>query len=253
MNPLPEFPETLLDGLKQAARRAMPILSFDSDSEDQPESDSEMATMPTFPTFPASYDEVLSDLATTSSMIAAEEAIITEAGGTATTARSHRSEHALAIIRTLSGDASGEPLDGVRQTMLDAGVRKGTVSKILTVTKAVRDGKIRVEDFKSLSGGYRLAKLEPVTDVGPELPDAAPAPVVEVREVEIRVVEKKYESPEEMIEAFVKQFVKSKRDKKARYLESGRLIGLITDAITKAAPAPEEYGDESDDFDDLED
>lgn len=150
--------------------------------------------------------------------------------------RSSRSLAAVGIIKEIV--TAGIPSSDARRTMLESGMLKGTVSKIITVSQAITDGRVDLADVKSLSGGYKLA-----TAPAPTAPTLAP-PSGEAVAPEPEAVA--YATPEEMIEAFVAQFVTPIKDKHKRFAESGRLIAVLTEAISKAAPAPADSEDDDD-------
>jgi hypothetical protein len=52
----------------------------------------------------------------------------------------------------------GLDLHPIRVKLLDAGVRKGTVSKVITIIKALEDGIIDREHVTSLNAAYTLVK-----------------------------------------------------------------------------------------------
>lgn len=71
-------------------------------------------------------------------------------------ARERKGQSAVAVI----GAAFTEKLNGdsVRESLLAAGVQKGTVSKIVTVLTGLYSGQIALGDIKSLNGSYHAVK-----------------------------------------------------------------------------------------------
>ena len=71
-------------------------------------------------------------------------------------ARAERSRIAISTIKAAYSEAL--PVGTVRRALLDAGVLKGTVSKICTVLQAILDGTVSSVGLKSLNGAYSLAR-----------------------------------------------------------------------------------------------
>lgn len=147
----------------------------------------------------------------------------------ASVVRAKKSGAAVEVIRTAFDVNSDEkPL---RSSLLSAGVAKGTASKIITVLRAVREGKIThiaLAEANSLSGLYALATATETTEPVATAP-AGPA-VVEV------IVEKQveYATVEDMAEALIARFILSAEDP---FTASGKVLMMLTNKID-AAVAP---------------
>lgn len=94
------------------------------------------------------------------------------ASGDATEARNIRNTAAIDAIKA----AYAEGLEGedVRATLLEAGVLKGTVSKIVTIIGGLRSKAILPEDLKSLSGAYNAVKMVEKIAAAPAVEPATP-------------------------------------------------------------------------------
>jgi hypothetical protein len=95
----------------------------------------------------AEYD--FDDLA---GQLASADQLARSASADSSAARAERSRIAVSTI--LAAVSQGTGVNVMRSSLLGSGVLKGTVSKVITVTKAIRDGWIKAEDVKSLSGAY---------------------------------------------------------------------------------------------------
>lgn len=95
------------------------------------------------------FAEAANELATAESVA---KSISADAGQ----ARAVRSEKAIATI--LAAYRGAIPDDEIRNALLDAGVLKGTVSKIITIVNALQSRTIEPGDLKSLNGAYGLVK-----------------------------------------------------------------------------------------------
>lgn len=158
--------------------------------------------------------------------LANAEADAKNANATSSLARAKRSSAAVGVIK--AADAAGSDEKSLRQSLLGAGVPKGTVSKIITVLRAVRETKIEaIADGASLSGLYALAtkgdKVEAVqaAPAGPQIQEV-------IKEV---VKEKEYATVEDMADDLIARFVLSADDP---FKVSGRVLNMLTEKIDKA-------------------
>lgn len=78
------------------------------------------------------------------------------AGAEASQARAERSNIAVTTLRAAYGERLST--DDVRKALNEAGVLKGTVSKITTVLSGLYAKSIKVSDIKSLSDAYKIVK-----------------------------------------------------------------------------------------------
>lgn len=144
-------------------------------------------------------------------------------------ARGEKSNVAISTIKSALIEATN--VEFFRDTLLTAGVLKGTVSKMATILNAVRDGIINFSDLKSLNGSYVLIKATiaekeaaVVALMGPAsfLPGLAPvAPVV---------------TPEDALALIVKVITDEKDPDKA-YALGSEWLTKITNALTTAISA----------------
>lgn len=144
-------------------------------------------------------------------------------------ARGERSTIAVSTIKA----AYSETLTGesVRESLLGAGVLKGTVSKIVTVLTALQEGVISPVDVKSLNGAYNLVKQVRATTLAaaaalggtgaPTVVTAAPGHVV---------------TPEEALEVILLT-ITSEKDADKAFKLGGEWITKVTNAITAALKA----------------
>lgn len=138
-------------------------------------------------------------------------------------ARERRSTIAVTTIKA----AFSEKLDPevVRTTLIDAGVLKGTVSKIVTVLRALEKRILAPEDVNSLNGAYNTVKMvEKIASTpapAPAEPFAvAPEPVVAT-------------TPNEALEIIIAS-IKSITDPDEALKAGGEWMTKVTNAITVA-------------------
>jgi hypothetical protein len=111
--------------------------------------------------------------------LSAAELASKSANGNATQARAEKSDIAVKVI--IAAHVEALEISDVRRELLDAGVLKGTVSKIATILQGLADGAVTLSDVKSLNGAYNAVKAVsaivagPVTGaLAPGVPFAAP-------------------------------------------------------------------------------
>lgn len=141
-------------------------------------------------------------------------------------ARGEKSNVAISTIKSALIEATN--VEFFRDTLLTAGVLKGTVSKMATILNAVRDGIIAFSDLKSLNGSYVsikavLAEREAalVASLGVSSPATPVAPVV---------------TPDDALALIVKVITDEKDPDKA-YALGSEWLTKITNALTTAISA----------------
>jgi hypothetical protein len=152
-------------------------------------------------------------------------------------ARAERSSIAVHTIAAAFAEAIAPEV--VRRELLDVGVLKGTVSKIVTVLSALNAGTIVSSDIKSLNGAYNLVKsASKAALAASRLAMAAasatsatpwPAPAAPAAPPEPKYATK----PSEALEVIV-EFVKAERDPDKAFKLGGEWITKVTNAITDA-------------------
>jgi len=163
--------------------------------------------------------------------LAAAEQQAKAASADATQARAARQQAAVGAIRS----AFAQVIDGsiVRKTLLDAGVLKGTVSKIVTVIDALHEGIIALDDVKSLNGAYSSVRAVRAVAAGTH-PAAAPIPAP--------VPVAPPTTPDEALDIILNS-IRTAGSDDAIFKAAGDWISKITDAIsaiTKAVGSEEE-------------
>ncbi len=150
--------------------------------------------------------------------------------GDAAQARAERQVAAVSSIRA----AWFEKIDpnDVRTALLDGGVLKGTVSKIVTVVTALNDKVISIGDVKSLNGAYTSVKMLHKIAAGyastaaPGTPYSTAAPAIVAT------------TPDEAIKVLVES-IKSVTDPDEAFKLGGEWITRVTNGITDALKARE--------------
>ena len=148
--------------------------------------------------------------------------------GDATAARNKKQTVATAAIKA----AFSESVDtaDVRAALLDAGVLKGTVSKITTVIDALVEGIIEVSSVESLNGAYNLVKklrlIEKEAEYLAAHPTAKPAKVAAVVAT----------TPGEALEILL-SVIRDEPDVDEAFVLGGKLITKVTNAVTKITKA----------------
>lgn len=142
------------------------------------------------------------------------------ASGDANQARADRSGKAVDTIKIAFKEAV-DP-DVVRITLIDKGVLKGTVSKIVTILRALNDTTIAESELTSLSSGYALVKERQAPPVPPILP---PEPVT--------ITVTKEATPDEALKIIIDHIRAEKDPDKALALASVWLT-KVTNGITEA-------------------
>lgn len=165
--------------------------------------------------------------------LASAEAESRDVNATASVVRAKKSSAAVGVIRL--GVSNGSDEKPLRSSLLSAGVPKGTASKIITVIRAVREGKVEIADNSSLSGLYALATAGEVAD---EVGTAPAGPTIVEKIVEI-VKPQEYATVEDMVDDLIARFVLSAEDP---FAVSGRVLVMLTERIDKAV-APYAHAD----------
>lgn len=176
-----------------------------------------------------SISQGLEDL---SSKLAAAESASKTASDDAKQARAQQQQSAVDIVKFLVETPPVDSVTGVahgdyvlRRLMLDEGVLKGTVSKILTVVAGIKGGHIALSDVKSLNGSYTAVKQALKHSTAPA---TAPAPAPEPAEP----------TPEEAMKIIIKS-IRNAGDKseEAVYRAASDWISRITEEISKVTRA----------------
>jgi len=155
--------------------------------------------------------------------LAAAEAEAKSINAEAGIVRAVKSSAAVAVIT--AANSSGYEEKSLRSSLLSAGVPKGTASKIITVLRAVAEGKVSLSDGSSLSGLYALAtKSETVETV-----ETAPAGPTVVE----KIVEKtrEFATPEEVVDYLIATFILSQSDP---FTAGGKVLRMATEKIGDA-------------------
>ena len=168
--------------------------------------------------------------------LAAAESASKTASDDARQARAQQQQSAVDIVKFLvetppidsvTGAAHGDYV--LRRLMLDEGVLKGTVSKILTVVNGINSGHIALSDVKSLNGSYTAVKqaLKHIAAPAPA-PATSPAPAPAPAEP----------TPEEAMKIIIKS-IRNAGDKseEAVYQAASDWISRITEEISKVTRA----------------
>lgn len=162
--------------------------------------------------------------------LAAAERQAKAASADAIQARAARQQAALGAIRS----AFAQTLDGatIRKTLLGAGVLKGTVSKIVTVIDALREGIITLDDVKSLNGAYNSVRAARAVAAGTH-PAAAPIPVPAPAAPVVAT------TPEAALDIIL-DAIKNAGNEDAVFKAAGDWIDRITNAISAVTKAVSE-------------
>ena len=178
-----------------------------------------------------SISQGLEDL---SSKLAAAESASKTASDDAKQARAQQQQSAVDIVKFLvetppidsvTGVAHGEYV--LRRLMLDEGVPKGTVSKILTVVSGINSGHIALSDVKSLNGSYTAVKqaLKHIATTSTATA-TSPAPVPAEP------------TPEEAMKIIIKSIRNAgNKSEEAVYQAASEWISRITEEISKVTYA----------------
>ena len=116
--------------------------------------------------------------------------------------------------------------DTVKTSLLDAGVLKGTVSKIVTVLNGIYDGGFDISDLVSLSGAYSFLKPSKSQRAAAAASAAAPATVEVIKEVVKEV------PAQVTIKDVIPTILEHIRASKDPFKEGGIWMTKITQAIT---------------------
>ena len=182
---------------------------------------------------PKSTEPSFGDLATE---LSSAEALAKAATADAGAAKAKRSTVAVQTIRAAVTEKVAIP--DVRSTLLDAGVLKGTVSKVATILDGINRGVLVIDDVKSLNGAYSaikaIAKAGIVAGSGPTAvvgPPPAPKPT-------------KLHTPEDAIKLIV-DLLKAEKDPDKQMELAGKYITDFTNAVTAAVREADEEGEGS--------
>ncbi len=179
-----------------------------------------------------SISQGLEDL---SSKLAAAESVSKTASDDAKQARAQQQQSAVDIVKFLVETPPIDSVTGVahgnhvlRRLMLDQGVLKGTVSKILTVVVGISEGHIALSDVKSLNGSYTAVKQALKHIATSTAPATSPAPAPVPAEP----------TPEEAMKIIIKS-IRNAGDKseEAVYQAASDWISRITEEISKVTRA----------------
>lgn len=159
--------------------------------------------------------------------LASAEAEAKNVNAEASIVRAKKSSAAVGVIRV--AHAGGYEEKSLRSGLLSAGVPKGTASKIITVLRAIDEGKITptLEEGSSLSGLYALATKSEAVD---EVESAPEGPQIVEKIVEV-VKEKEYASVEDMADDLIARFILSSDDP---FAVSGKVLVMLTERIDRA-------------------
>lgn len=157
--------------------------------------------------------------------LAEAEAVSRYKSADATQARAAKSAAAVNLITTAHLQVV-DP-DELRETLLDAGILKGTVSKIVTVIYGLGTSLITLDDVKSLNGAYNAVKaaeaaakamLSAFSSPGGETLEAVPSSFITV-------------TPDDALNIILHSIQKA-GDADAVYRAAGDWIDKITNAIS---------------------
>jgi hypothetical protein len=141
-------------------------------------------------------------------------------------ARAERSTIAVSAIKA----AFREKIDGsmVRRDLIDAGVLKGTASKIVTVLAALNDGTITPSDVKSLNGAYNLVKSVAAATAGsPSVGVSSTGSTATVTAPGLGIA-----TPDEALKIILHE-ITSQTDPDKAFKIGGEWITKVTNAITE--------------------
>ena len=181
-----------------------------------------------------SISQGLEDL---SGKLAAAESASKTASDDAKQARAQQQQSAVDIVKFLVETPPIDSVTGVahgdyvlRRLMLDEGVLKGTVSKILTVVNGINSGHIALSDVKSLNGSYTAVKQALKHIATSTAPATSPAPATPATPAE--------PTPEEAMKIIIKS-IRNAGDKseEAVYQAASDWISRITEEISKVTRA----------------
>lgn len=152
------------------------------------------------------------------------------ANADATQARAEKSGYAVnAIIAAYKESLSDET---IRDTLLAKGVLKGTVSKIITITAAIRAGDITTADLKSLNGAYTTVKAVHASKAA--IAASKPAKGTVAFADPIPVPTSPISTPDDAIKLLI-DTVKSVTDADERFKLAGEFISKITRQLGEAS------------------
>lgn len=167
-----------------------------------------------------------------------------KARGASADSTAARSERSGVAIKTVIG-AFNEGIGSydAQRSLLDAGVLKGTASKMATILRGLHEKLIYVSDLKSLSGSYALVKAAEATLKSPSglitagggSPSGTPysTPVTPVSAT----------TPEQAIDVIV-NFIRSITDPDEAFRVGGEWITITTNRISAALKSIGEADDE---------
>lgn len=167
-------------------------------------------------------EQAIADLSTA-------EAEAKSINGEAAIVRAKKSSAAVGVIYAANAENSEET--SLRSALLGVGVLKGTASKIITVLRAHREGKIDLatidRESASLSGLYALATKG---DTVESVETAPEGPQIVEKIVEV-VKEREYATVEDMADDLIARFILSADDP---FAVSGKVLMMLTERIDKA-------------------
>lgn len=143
--------------------------------------------------------------------------------------RARRGEYAVVAIRA----AYGETLvaDEVQESLLSSGIAKGTVSKMVTVLRALQAGKITTANVNSLNGAYNLVKDIEKIEKGHSTPAPGVIPIGGTEPVTI--------TPDDAL-SIILQSIKSAGDGDAVFKAAGAWITRFTTDVSALTKSVEE-------------
>ena len=158
---------------------------------------------------------------------------------TSSDAGAARAERGFYAVQAIHAAVSEEKsVEDVRETLLDAGVLKGTVSKITTIVSAVMAGDLLLGQIKSLNGAYTAVKAASKGRIVGGGSAVGAIPLTYAYPVEPVTVT----TPDEALTLII-DTVKSITDPDEAYRVGGEWITKITNGITAALKAIDD-GDE---------
>jgi hypothetical protein len=137
------------------------------------------------------------------------------------TAATHEKQR-VAVSTIKAAYAEKLPPEDVRRALLDGGVLKGTVSKIVTILVALHAKTITLADVRSLNAGYEATKsvaagLAAATTAAPVAPSPAPA---------------KLHTPDDAL-AVIVAHIRAQKDADAQFKEAGVWLSKVTTTISE--------------------
>ena len=163
------------------------------------------------------------------------DALARSTSSDASQARASRSGLAVGVIG--AAFSAEIPSRTVRESLLDGGVLKGTVSKIISILDALHGELITMGEVKSLNGAYTLQKerrTRPAAVITPSEPETTPATTP--------ALPAKPTTPDEAV-AIILDAIKSAGNSDAVFKAAGEWITRITNDISALTRAVEDDGE----------